>query len=83
MPRARSTAYAAWTAGAITAKERTNASPNMSVECLFRIPIPATSPNQGHKRAFPVRMIRSEIATHNIQNTGSNAFMDRKLSIVR
>ena len=53
------------------------------MECLFKIPIPATKPNKSHKRLFPVRTMRSEIATHNIQNTGSNAFMDMKLSMVR
>src|SRR5579872_4118889 len=63
--------------------ERKKAAPKMSVECLFRIPKPATRPNHSHKRGFPVRTMRIEMHTHSIQNSGSNAFMDKKLSIVR
>src|SRR6267142_1276347 len=54
--------------------------PKKSIECLFKIPRPAQNPKRSHSFGFPPFRMRSTIAAHAIQNTGSNAFIEKKLS---
>ena len=62
------------------AERLTNAARKRSVECLFSIPSPASTPNQSQSRELPVRTIRMTKKTHPIQKSDSNPFIVRMLS---
>src|SRR2546429_9433643 len=44
--------------------------PKNSIECLFKLPSPATTPNRSHSLSSPPFRIRNSIAAHAIQNSG-------------
>ena len=49
------------------------------MECLFSRPNPASTPNQIHNLWSPVFTMRITRNAHPIQNSGSNAFMEKAL----
>src|SRR6266498_4774861 len=50
-----------------------------AVECLFSRPSPAKTPNQSQRVGESALIIRTSRYTHPIQNSGSNAFIEKKL----
>ena len=61
----------------------TRAKPKTSMVCLFSSPTPAIAPKRSHSRGDAPFTIRIAIQPHESQNSGSNAFMERKLSKAR
>src|SRR5271156_1702932 len=61
----------------------TRANPNTNMLCLFSKPSPATNPNSSHSRGDAPLTMRMAIHAHKSQKSGSNAFIERKLSKAR
>ncbi len=59
------------------------AAPKKSVECLFSIPRPASTPNQTQSFELPVRTMRMTQSTQPIQKSDSKPFIVKMLSSPR
>src|ERR1044072_1745896 len=53
--------------------------PKNAMECLFSRPTPSRTPNQSQRIDEPPLIIRTSRYTHPIQNSGSNAFIEKKV----